>query len=485
VVTRLLFGRWAGGARFSPPASAADRTVDHVDRGPGPLVRVAWQGDQRAEVAIGQGSDAVRATVRPGRRVVAEAGPWRVRVELVTSAAPVGHAPAWGPPLAWLALVLLTSTAVSQVGVAAQLACPIAGVWCPAAPTSADPPGSTVEILARLLRKDYAGDADQGFIDAPTPPQDAPRHGDAFLPAGDDGPPTRPGGAAVTRDTPDRREAAGSAAPRRAAADTAPTPTPPPAEADAPPAVAEADAPPGDLDDAPRAPADDGRAPSPGRAEEHLGWGVRDWLDASPAIDAAELARRAAPMTRRLAIDPDDPAALSALAYYRYLQEDWVEAERLWDRLIELDPSQSGPYNNKALVYKRTRQWAKEEALYRYALHLDPDAPTPMNNLAINLAHQGRFDEALQLLERLAHLQPGDAYTDFHRCKVYAARGDDDTALAYLRRALHGMGDMDTMHHIEFRADLRLDPALARLRRDPRFIAMLAAFYGADSPVAP
>jgi hypothetical protein len=46
------------------------------------------------------------------------------------------------------------------------------------------------------------------------------------------------------------------------------------------------------------------------------------------------------------------------------------------------------------------------------------------------------------------------------------------------------MDDLDIMHHVEFRQDIRLDPAFERLRRDPRLLAMLVQYYGDDSPVS-
>jgi tetratricopeptide (TPR) repeat protein len=151
--------------------------------------------------------------------------------------------------------------------------------------------------------------------------------------------------------------------------------------------------------------------------------------------------------------------------------------------VIELYPEMSGGYNNKALVYKRRGEYAKEEGLYRLALAIDPGDPTALNNLAVCLAHQGRFGEAMRVMDEVERQLPDDAYTWLHRAKILAAKGDDEAALAQLRRALDGIRKLDLMHHIEFRQDLRLDPAFVRLRKDERFFALLEEFYGSSSPV--
>ena len=169
------------------------------------------------------------------------------------------------------------------------------------------------------------------------------------------------------------------------------------------------------------------------------------------------------------------------LSYYQYLAEDYEAAEETYDKYIELAPESSAGYNNKALIYKRRGEYDKEEGLYRVALALSPDDPVALNNLGVNLAHQGRYDEALAVMEKLPG-SPEDPYADLHRSKIYAEMGDADKALEYLERALEGMAELDTLHHIEFRQDIRLDPSFASLRQDPRFHAILVRYYGEDAP---
>jgi tetratricopeptide (TPR) repeat protein len=219
-------------------------------------------------------------------------------------------------------------------------------------------------------------------------------------------------------------------------------------------------------------------------AEENEGWGIPDWYDASDqALEDLEIRVMLEHSKRRLVIDPNDHDALAILSYYQYLAMDYGAAEGTYDRQIHLQPDDSSAYNNKALIYKRRGQYKVEEALYRQALALAPNDPTALNNLAVCLSHQGRHEEAMEVMRQLEALDPNDAYADLHRSKIYAEMGEQDQALEYLDRALKGMKELDTLHHIEFRQDIRVDPSFGRLRENYRFKAILVRYYDKDSPL--
>ena len=86
-------------------------------------------------------------------------------------------------------------------------------------------------------------------------------------------------------------------------------------------------------------------------------------------------------------------------------------------------------------------------------------------------------------MRQLEVLDPGDPYADLHRAKIYAEMRDDERAYEYLEKALEGMKALDTLHHIEFRQDIRVDPSFARLRQSHRFRGILVRYYGKDSPL--
>lgn len=156
-------------------------------------------------------------------------------------------------------------------------------------------------------------------------------------------------------------------------------------------------------------------------------------------------------------------------------------SQAMYQKYVGLFPEDPAGYNNLALTYKRLGEYDQEESLYREALELDPLDDHVLNNLAVNLAHQGRTEEALEIMDKLQVLTPDDPYADLHRAKIFATMGKRDKAYKYLKKALEGVSGLDTLHHIEFRQDIRIDPAFRTLRHESKFQDLIQKFYGADA----
>ena len=395
--------------------------------------------------------------------------------------------------LAWLAVVLMMGLLITQGLFLRRNRCLITqgllGIEDPVCNQNlADNSGAafTAEYLARLLREDYEGE-DRGVIEhldkieRPDEGKEIDKNR-IFLPAGNDGPISDMGGAKETAPEPIRTD------------EEEEIPLPQQRVEEQNELFAEEgtpiEVPQEDTEEVKGT--DDGLVEeviedTPEReapAEEEEGWGIPDWYDEQDRrLEELEIDIMQRVARQRLAIDPNDSAALSLLSYYQYLAGDFDAALETYDRFIELNPEEAAGYNNKALVYKRRAKYEEEEALYRVALYYRPQDVTAMNNLAVNLAHQGRFEEALAIMTELEVLDPDNPYNDLHRSKIHAEIGNDDQALDFLRKALEGMARLDTLHHIEFRQDIRLDPSFAKLRGTYRFRAILDEFYGEHSPL--
>ncbi|MCP4810459.1 MAG: tetratricopeptide repeat protein [Proteobacteria bacterium] len=335
----------------------------------------------------------------------------------------------------------------------------------------------SAELIARLLDEDYEGEQ-RGMLAELGEEREAPQAIHSFyLPAGDVGPMDTPGGAEEValetdlreQDHADKKHQPLAPEPPALAADRG-------SEAVPIPGVSE----PKQMGEELLGATESRPDPEQKVAADREGWGFRDHDGAMDARDEMEIKTEIAMARAMLEIDPDDAWALQNLAYYQYLGEQLDDAQRTHERYVELYPDSAAGYNNLALVFKRKGEYQKEEGYYRLALAITPEDAHALNNLAVNLAHQQRYDEALQIMDRVAELEPGEPYGDLHRAKIHAQMGHPEEALAYLEKALSTRGSLDTLHSIEFRQDIRIDPAFDPLRQEPRFAEILSRFYGPE-----
>lgn len=441
------------------------------------VAEASWVGPREVVVADGQSR---LHRLGPDDTLEIVLGPVRVEVELVEHFALRRTAPfLLSASLPWAVTVVALSLLTAQADVVGRNLCPWFGIACPAG-SGADASFVNAEYVARLLREDHAGEVD-GVVEQDTPRAPVVISRDEYVPAGQlEGDLTELGGGAEAADETVRSAEVAEELPRqREDAPIELLPAPVETEAPAEPEVTSEAAPqptPGQDEGV----AEGGEQEADAATEAEQGWGLQDWIDASPEQREIQLGLQTA--RHRLAIDPNDPDALSMLAYFQYLGDDLAGAEATYDKLLALHPEDAAAWNNKALVLKRRGDYAREELLYRTALALDPGDTTAMNNLAVNLAHQRRFEEALGIMRQLEVLLPGDAYSDLHRAKIHAEMGHVDEALKYLERALRGSAQLDLLHHTEFRQDIRVDPSFEKLRDDARFHAILRRYYGEDAP---
>lgn len=359
-------------------------------------------------------------------------------------------------------IMFATSVLVLQIGLLVRL------FASPAASGGFEP---TPEYIARLLDEQFDGQ-DRGVIAKTTPrPDGGEEIKGYYLQPGHDGPRKQIGGGKNVGDKVRDGDADGKEARARNVV------APDPGTEVAPDPVVVTDEPSDEELDTEADETADADKPIAVHVDE--GWGLTDWYDTEDARqDAREIQQQLELAHQLLRLDPNDPSGLTVRAYYEYLALDLDAARRTYDKFTKLYPEDPAGWNNLALVYKREGQYQKEEELYRIALGLAPDDDHALNNLAVCLAHQGRFDEALVIMEKLEVLTPDDPYAELHRAKIHAAMGKEDRAYRFLQKSLAGMRKLDTLHNIEFRQDIRVDPAFAEMRKQDRFTKMLTRYYG-------
>jgi tetratricopeptide (TPR) repeat protein len=166
---------------------------------------------------------------------------------------------------------------------------------------------------------------------------------------------------------------------------------------------------------------------------------------------------------RALAIDPNNPSALSGGAMLDFILGRWGDAERKLRARLELDPLNSFAHFNLGRVYYGAGRFDESVAMHRRVLDLAPEFLAARVYLGKALLAQGKVDAALVSLQQEADegnrllylpvmLQAAGRQADadealhlqiarwadtgaFYVAQTFAYRGEHDRALEWLERA--------------------------------------------------
>lgn len=254
--------------------------------------------------------------------------------------------------------------------------------------------------------------------------------------------------------------------------------------------------------------------------------------DAIPLQEGNQRAREAYEMV--LAAEPDQPDALSGLAWMQIYEGKFEEAEELLNRALARQPGDARLINTMAFL--RRSQGRLEEAipLFQQSMALDPVRMAPSHNLSFTLYQVRRYDEAVESFKHTLNLSPDYFGGWSFLAVVYLAKGEAEKASAAIEReqpgawklqvqamVAHDLGDEAAsdgaileLKQGEFEdvnstlamvyawrdeadlalqylnaaqeageqtlIDLRLDPILDNLRSDPRWPAISAEIWGEE-----
>lgn len=189
-----------------------------------------------------------------------------------------------------------------------------------------------------------------------------------------------------------------------------------------------------------------------------------------------------------------------ALADALRREERWAEAVTAYDAALALagtpGPEDWGIYYSRAIAHERLKDWAKAEPDFRQALALNPDQPQVLNylgysyidrnenltealemikravaqspdsgyivdSLAWGLFRLGRYQEALDPMERASLLEPVDPTVTDHLGDVYWAVDRKMEARFQWRRALSFDPEEELAARIRKKLEIGLDAVLA------------------------
>jgi tetratricopeptide (TPR) repeat protein len=110
----------------------------------------------------------------------------------------------------------------------------------------------------------------------------------------------------------------------------------------------------------------------------------------------------------------DDPDALFEAAQAADDSEDTATAERLYRRLLKVDPTDSAGRYNLANLLRAGGRTVEAESLYRETVKIDPEFAEAWYNLADMLDESGRSAEAIAALQAALEAKPDYADAVFN-----------------------------------------------------------------------
>ncbi len=95
--------------------------------------------------------------------------------------------------------------------------------------------------------------------------------------------------------------------------------------------------------------------------------------------------------------------------------QDWARAADLYRQAVELEPSNSGLYNNWGVALRRYGDVAGSIRAYQRALELDPSLDAVYINLGLALLVEQRWQEALEILTQAEERLPNEITVPLYR----------------------------------------------------------------------
>jgi TolB-like protein len=153
------------------------------------------------------------------------------------------------------------------------------------------------------------------------------------------------------------------------------------------------------------------------------------WLE--PRV-GYELARQRA--QRAIEVSPEMAHPHAMLQYvYRTLDWDWAKAEREGQLALAIDPEDPTALSYSASLYRTLGRWDEAERRGRAALIRDPINTYVIWDLATNYYSAGRFAEAEAMYRQLLELSPNFYWTRPYLGKTLLAQGKAEAALAIVQ----------------------------------------------------
>jgi tetratricopeptide (TPR) repeat protein len=177
-----------------------------------------------------------------------------------------------------------------------------------------------------------------------------------------------------------------------------------------------------------------------------------------PTIAVREEARHGAETA--LALQPNLGEALYANGYYYYAcLKDYDTAVRYFGQARQSLPNSSQFPESLAYVTRRRGQWQRSESYFNEAERLDPRHVNMLTEYATSYIDLRRFPEALQKLDQVLGITPGDLDTLARKAAIAQGEGDLPRASELLAPLRPNAEDTEALETQVYQAILERRPA--------------------------
>ena len=187
---------------------------------------------------------------------------------------------------------------------------------------------------------------------------------------------------------------------------------------------------------------------------------------------------------KAIALDRYDASVINRLGIAYHNLQKYRDSEQQYREVLRLRPNHIDAMNNLAVIDYIRADYESALRRYRTALKLKPDSATIMRNMGACLFALERWDEAVAIYQQALVLRPDlfdpqpsgagtqiqmhqqqSARINFYLGKVFALRGDTDSAFSFLMKAVDAGFDNVKM--------LKEEEAFKGLAADERFERLL------------
>jgi serine/threonine-protein kinase len=168
---------------------------------------------------------------------------------------------------------------------------------------------------------------------------------------------------------------------------------------------------------------------------------------------------------RALELDPIEPNITGHLGWHYYYVRDYDRAIEYLRPVVEMDSKGWSAHRLLAMVYAQKARYPEALVEVRAGTIVAPDKSTLVAMLGYIHGVSGNKREAQNVLDRLTELAKQKYVSPYDLAVVHMGLGQDDEAVAELRKAC-----AERSPHLIL---LRVEPIFDRLRSDPRFAQVL------------